>query len=115
VHYDDLSADLEGEMRGLADRLGVVVPEDRWPTLVRAATFDGMRSRAGLLAPDPVGVMKDREAFFRRGTSGAAREVLTADELEAYDRRVASLGPADALAWLHHGRRAAGDSPIGAS
>jgi aryl sulfotransferase len=107
VHYADLSADLEGEMRGLADRLGIVVPDDRWPTLVRAATFDRMRSRADVLAPDPVGVLKDRAAFFRRGTSGAAREVLSVDELEGYRRRVELLGPTDALAWLHHGRRMA--------
>ena len=34
VHYDDLFADLEGEMRRLADRLGIAVPEERWPELV---------------------------------------------------------------------------------
>jgi hypothetical protein len=31
LHYDDLSADLEGEMRGLADRLRIEVAEDLWP------------------------------------------------------------------------------------
>src|SRR5204863_849264 len=76
VHYDDLRADLEGEMRRLADRLGILVPEERWPQLVAAATFDQMRGRAQLLAPDPVGVLKDRQAFFRRGRSGAGEEVL---------------------------------------
>ncbi|HEV8627388.1 MAG TPA: sulfotransferase domain-containing protein, partial [Acidimicrobiia bacterium] len=43
LHYDDLQTDLEGEMRRLADRLDITVPEERWPALVKAATFDDMR------------------------------------------------------------------------
>ncbi len=46
VHYDDLSADLGGEMRRLAGRLAVGLPDGLWPSLVEAATFDTMRSRA---------------------------------------------------------------------
>lgn len=34
VHYADLSAMLETEMRKLAARLDVTVPADRWPSLV---------------------------------------------------------------------------------
>src|SRR5262249_34354965 len=40
IHYEDLSADLEGEMRRLAGRLEISVAEEKWPELVRAATFD---------------------------------------------------------------------------
>lgn len=109
VHYADLSTDLEGEMRRLAAHLGVAVAEERWPALVRAATFDEMRGRAQLLAPDPAGIMKDRDAFFRRGTSGAGAEVLSPDELAHYRERVAALGPAEVVAWLHHGRAADGE------
>ena len=43
VHYDDLKADLPGEMRRLAQRLDITVPESAWPSLVRAATFEDMR------------------------------------------------------------------------
>ena len=53
VHYDDLSADLEGEMRRLAGRLGIEVPEDRWPDLVDAADVRPHAGRADQLAPDP--------------------------------------------------------------
>jgi len=117
AHYADLSSDLEGEMRRLADRLGITVPEDRWPKLVQAATFDDMRARAQLLAPDPAGIMKDRDAFFRRGTSGAGEEVLTGKELARYRDRVAELGAPEVVAWLHHGRGRAvhpGDDPSAA-
>jgi hypothetical protein len=101
VHYDDLCADLEGGMRRLAALLGVSVADETWPALVEAATFERMRKRAGQLAPDPAGVLKDRAAFFRRGSSGAGRELLSSDELAHYRARAERLAPTDVLAWLH--------------
>jgi aryl sulfotransferase len=101
VHYDDLCRDLNGEMRRLSDRLGITVPERRWPELVEAATFASMRTHASRLAPGPPGILKDRVAFFRRGSSGAGTEELSRDEVRHYHRRVAELAPADLLAWLH--------------
>ncbi|HEX8628624.1 MAG TPA: sulfotransferase domain-containing protein [Catenuloplanes sp.] len=103
VHYADLSADLAGQMRRLATRLRISVPEHRWPELVEAATFTRMRARAGELAPDPAGVLKDTAAFFRRGASGSGRDLLTAEQLARYRARVAELAPPELGAWLHHG------------
>src|SRR5262245_29858332 len=51
IHYGDLSRDLEGQMRGLARRLGVAVPEHAWPGLVRAASFERMRAGADQFVP----------------------------------------------------------------
>ena len=96
VHYDDLLADLEGQMRRLADRLGIEVPEERWPELVGAATFRQMQTHADRLVPDPSGVLKDSAAFFRRGGSGAGRELLTDAELAHYRERAAPAGAARA-------------------
>ncbi len=100
VHYDDLAADLAGQMRWLAGQLGITVAEETWPALARAASFEAMRARADRLVPT-AGIFKDNAAFFRRGTSGAGREILTADELAAYHARVAQLAPPDLLVWLH--------------
>jgi aryl sulfotransferase len=101
VHYDDLSADLEGAMRRLAERLGITVFEPAWPELVAAAGFTAMRQQAERLVPDPYGNFRDRTAFFRRGRSGAARELLAQDQLDHYLARAAELAPPDLLAWLH--------------
>jgi hypothetical protein len=101
VHYQDLVTDLDGEMRRVAGRLGIAVDESVWPSLVRAATFGEMRARAGELAPDAGGVLKDKAAFFRRGGSGAGREVLTDEEVLRYERRAAELAPPAVLEWLH--------------
>jgi hypothetical protein len=100
VHYDDLSADLGGEMRRLAGLLGIAVPEEAWPTLVEAATFGHMRANAEQLFGSPSG-LKSNAAFFRRGTSGSGRELLTEDELARYHARAGALAPQPLLAWLH--------------
>jgi aryl sulfotransferase len=101
VHYQDLSEDLEGEMRRLATRLGITVPERTWPTLIEAATFDRMRARADQLVPGPVGVIKDPTAFFRGGQSGHQRELMSRDDLDRYHSRTMAMAPLDLLAWLH--------------
>ncbi len=103
AHYDDLSAGLPGEMRRLAGRLGITVPAGTWPDLVRAATFEEMRADAERIIGPP-GVLKSSAAFFRRGTSGAGREALSAAEFADYERRAAGLAPPDLLRWLHRDR-----------
>ena len=101
VHYDDLSSDLEGEMRRLATVLGISVPGETWSSLVKAATFEHMRVNADRIVPDPSRVLKDRAAFFRRGASGSGSALLTDHELAHYHARSAQMAPADLLAWLH--------------
>jgi len=105
VHYADLLTDLEREMRRLAARLEITVPAKIWPALIEAATFERMRLRADRLAPDPSGVLRARGAFFRRGTSGAGRGLLTDEEMARYHARTAQLAPSDLLAWLHRETR----------
>jgi aryl sulfotransferase len=95
VHYDDLRADLAGQMRDLAGRLGLQPPG---ADLVDAATFATMRSRADELAPAG-GVLKSAAAFFREGRSGAGRAALGAS-FGRYRTRVRELAAPDLLAWL---------------
>jgi hypothetical protein len=105
LHYDDLQADLEGQMRGLAARLGIEVDQALWPELVAAAGFDAMRSKAETVAPTNRGrtFWRDTTQFFRRGTSGQWRDLLDEDDLDRYRRRVAALAPPDLAAWAHGG------------
>ncbi len=100
AHYDDLSADLAGEMRRLADRLAITVPAGAWPELARAASFEEMRAGAERIIGPP-GVLKSSAAFFRRGTSGAGREELSVPEQADYRKRATQLAPPDLLRWLH--------------
>jgi hypothetical protein len=104
VHYDNLLADLQGQMRSLAGQLGIAIPEESWPALVRAATFESMSGNADTLVPT-AGILKSNAAFFRRGTSGAGREILSDEEIAGYHARAAQLAPPDMLTWLHSPRQ----------
>ena len=100
LHYQELSTDLEGEMRRIAARLGINVPEKKWPALVQAATFDEMRAAADRIQPEDR--LKDSpQDFFHKGVSGAGRELLTDAELAYYHARTAQIAPRDFLTWLH--------------
>lgn len=104
LHYSDLKADLEGQMRHLAGRLGIDVAADRWPELVRAATFEEMKRRAAAVAPnatEPIWV--DTNNFFHRGTSGQWRDLLDEEGLQRYADRVAELVDAELAAWAQDG------------
>jgi len=60
-----------------------------------------MRARAERLAPDPVGILRDRTAFFRQGTSGTGAALLTPNPARADHRGTATLAAPDLLPWLH--------------
>jgi aryl sulfotransferase len=49
----------------------------------------------------PPGIVPDAAFFFRRGTSGAGREILSDDEMARYYARAARLTPPDLFEWLH--------------
>ena len=103
-HYSDLLADLPGQVHRLAGVLGVEMADDRLLELAAAGTFAAMKSRAQMLAPgSDVGLWRNTEDFFHRGTSGQWREVFTDGDLRRYQDRVAELASAELAAWAHHG------------
>lgn len=104
LHYCDLKADLEGQMRRLASRLGIEVPEEKWPSLVKAATFDEMKREADKTAPGVTNSLwKDNGAFFRSGKVGEWRAMFDEGDDERYTARMRELA-GDALAsWIHGG------------
>lgn len=102
IHYARLKADLEGEMRRIAGRLGIAVPEALWPTLVDAATFARMRERADIMAPDAkTGIWKENAGFFHSGRTGQWRDFFDDAAQARYDARVAALATPDVAAWVH--------------
>jgi len=105
LHYDDLQADLGGQMRALADHLGIEVASDRWDDLVAAATFERMRRDADRTTPSAeVKMFRQNAAFFRSGTSGQWRELLDDAGLERYWARVGELAEPELAAWVHRER-----------
>jgi aryl sulfotransferase len=106
VHYNDLLADLEGEMRRVAAYLGIEPDADAWPRLVDAATFGSMKKNADKIMPNAdFGWQGGAERFFYKGTNRRWESVLSDEELALYPQAVERTLSPDAAAWLEHGRR----------
>jgi aryl sulfotransferase len=103
VHYNDMKADLAGEMRRVADFLGISLTESQWPAVVERCTFEGMRKADKAIADFSMGFDGGIEGFLFKGTNGRWREVLGADDLAAYRDKVARALPAAAARWIEHG------------
>ncbi|MEM1275420.1 MAG: sulfotransferase domain-containing protein [Pseudomonadota bacterium] len=103
MHYADLKADLEGEMRCLAAFLEIEVAEALWPSLVEAAGFAAMKRRADRTAPDTnFNMWTDNARFFNKGSSGQWEGVLTAESL-ALLAEVTERYPEAYTEWLFQG------------
>lgn len=110
VHHNDLKADLAGEMRRLADFLGVAIAPDLWPELVAAAGFEAMRRDGGALMGSVAASFEGGAArFFHWGTNGRWRGVFREEDLALYDAKVAALLPGPCARWIAAGRLLAGD------
>ena len=106
VHYDDLKADVETEMRRIAAFCEIDVDEDAWPALVATVGLDAMRTEARG-ADDPMSMVCEGGAdrFFFNGTNGRWRDVLTDDDLALYEAAATTLDPT-LRRWLERGRHA---------
>jgi aryl sulfotransferase len=110
VHYNDLKADLDGEMRRISAFLDIPVEEGAWPSLVEAARFEAMRANGAALMPRGRTTWNEgHQTFFKSGTNARWRAVLTEADNALYEDRVRrEVSPALA-AWLEAGRLVAGD------
>ena len=105
VHYNDLKADLAGEMRRIAAFIGAGVPEACWPEVAARCTFERMREGEARIGAVDMLFKGGLKTFVFKGTNGRWRDVMTADELAAYERRVAEKLTPECAAWMERGRR----------
>lgn len=101
LHFADLKQDMPGEIRRIAAFLDIAIDEARWKAIVEHCSFDYMKAHAAASAPLG-GVFWDggAETFVHKGTNGRWRDILTAEDCAAYERRaLAELEP-ECAAWL---------------
>jgi len=107
VHFNDLKADLSGQMRRIAAFLDIEIEEELWPTLVAHCAFDYMKRNANTLSP-MLGVMFEGggQNFVHKGTNGRWRDRLTQDDIAKYERLAAENLSPDCARWLATGEMA---------
>ncbi len=111
MHFNDLKADLEGEMRRFAVFLDIEVPENLWPETVKRCGLSVMREEARSNGRVDKVFENGVDAFFHKGTNGRWRDVLTQAQLDRYAALVANELPADAALWLESGSLVTGTRP----
>ena len=103
VHYNDLKADLSGEMRRVADFLDIQVSSSAWPALVEAAGFQAMRRDGDVLLRSVLNSVQDGR-FFHRGTNERWKGVYRAEDLTHYDAKVDAAFSTACARWVARGR-----------
>jgi aryl sulfotransferase len=110
VHFNDLKADLAGEIRRISDFLDIPTPDAVLQEIAEAARFESMKSDgAALLAKIDLLFDRGAERFLNKGTNGRWRDVLGQDDLARYAALAKARFTPAAAAWIENGRLAAGD------
>jgi aryl sulfotransferase len=105
VHYNDLQADLMGEMRRIADFLDVDISDEEIKRMAGSATFSTMRKDAATLIPN---VAKNFEGgalrLINKGQSGRWRGIYDDADVELFDKKLRKAVPNLYADWLLSGR-----------
>jgi len=100
VHYDDLKANLEKEVRRIATFLEISIDEKQIPVILERCSFEWMKTNSDRIGDLGKHFIGGGQSFFFKGTNGRWQGVLTPEELALYDRRSREMLPADLKAWL---------------
>jgi methylamine dehydrogenase accessory protein MauD len=90
LRYEDLAADLPGELRRVAAFCGLEVTPERWPGILERCSFAFMKRHESQF--DPLTAMLYEQgfrprAFLRQGRAGGWREQLSPGQVRHFDQR----------------------------
>jgi aryl sulfotransferase len=106
VHFNDLKADMEREIRTLAAFLEIDVPAEKWPLIMDHCSFKYMKGHADKMAPlGGAPWQGGGKTFINKGTNQRWRDALTADDLARYEQRGLDELGAECFAWVKNGKQ----------
>jgi aryl sulfotransferase len=110
VHFNDLKANLDGEMRRISTFLDIPVDEAIWPEIVKAGDFSSMKKSADQLMPGAGMIFKGGgNTFLNKGTNNRWKDLVDPADLALFDTKVKAEFSPSLAAWAEHGRLKAGD------
>jgi aryl sulfotransferase len=106
LHFANLRANMDHEIRRVADFLQIEIDPNRWPAIREHCTFDYMKAHASKSVP-LAGAFWDggAETFVNKGTNGRWRDELTQADIAAYEERAARELDGACAYWLATGER----------
>jgi aryl sulfotransferase len=104
VHFNNLKADLPGQMRRIAEFLEIEIDESVFPQMVEHCTFDYMKAHADDLTPLLSEVfVGGGKNFINKGTNGRWRDRLTAADVQKNEDIAAREMTPDCAHWIATG------------
>lgn len=105
LHFADLKADLEGEIRRIARFLEIDVDEAVMDRVMTHCSFEHMKATGTAVPLGGAFWDGGAQTFIHKGTNGRWKDELPRDLSERYERiAIERLGP-DCARWLDRGRR----------
>jgi aryl sulfotransferase len=107
VHYNDMLADLESEVRRLAAFCSLEPSDEAVARTVEATTFANVRKRVEA-TPETEDLSKaffegGQRTFFHKGTNGRWRDLLTDEDLDLYEAAKTRVLEPECAKWLEMG------------
>jgi aryl sulfotransferase len=107
LHYGEMLADLEGNVRKIARFCDIEVDDDDVARTVEANTFANVRKRVEQVPEDAdplaLAFKGGLKRFFFKGTNGRWRDVLTDEDLALYEAAKQRVLTPDCARWLEEG------------
>lgn len=105
LHYNDLRADLDAEMRRIAAYLEIDVPEELWSRVVHACQFETVKANPEKVVDPTYDTIFERggDTFIHKGTNGRWKGVLDEDDLDLYRQAMERTLAPDCARWLEEG------------
>jgi aryl sulfotransferase len=105
VHFGSLKADMESEIRRIADFLDIEIDEAKWPAIVEHCSFDYMKTNGDKLSSMGADLFQGglTKSFINKGTNGRWRDMLSDDDIRKYESVAGSRLTPDCAHWLTTG------------
>ena len=104
LHFADLKADMPGQIRRIAAFLDIPIDESHWSDILRHCSFEYMKANATRSVPLGGAFWEGgAQTFIHKGANGRWRDVLSAEESRAYERRAERELGAECARWLAKG------------
>ncbi len=104
LHFNDLKADMPGQIRKIASFLDISIDESKWEDILKHCSFNYMKAHATASVPLGGAFWEGgAQTFINKGINGRWKDILSQSESEKYEKLAEEkLGPACAR-WLNHG------------
>ncbi len=113
VHYNDLKANLDGEMRRIARFLSIEPDPAVWDALVAAATFNTMKEDSDALLPKAGTIFEGgARRFIYKGVNGRWHGKIPPQDQALYAQKAAARFTPGLARWLENGRLVTSDPEV---